>query len=371
MFEESSRAFDIEIGLLKDGESKRLPALDFLTAISMRTMARIIAGRELARDEVFLKATTNYLNGNFITGFIMLNLPIEGSLRDWVTWPLYKYHQHFRQQRVINMIKPFVAKRMEDHRLGIRGKGEFDTIDATLDLLHEFPFDPNARNSPVHTLAHETLQLVWAGGQSPAISAGSIVFKLLEEPSYVEPLREEAQAAVEKHGWTNAIFNELPKLDSFIRETHRLHPVFSLNATRVVKGKPFTFSDGLTVPVGTRIAFPAEACQRDPEVIADPETFDGFRFVKLAAANTKQEDGVNRWAASHASYSNLTFGYGNHACPGRFIAVRLLKILVARLLLDYDVSWDHNGGEPPRMVLEGMSFPNVTEKVTLRKRMIS
>lgn len=63
-----------------------------------------------------------------------------------------------------------------------------------------------------------------------------------------------------------------------------------------------------------------------------------------------------------------SFGYGNHACPGRFIAIRLLKLMTARLLLDYDISWDHDGGEPPRMNLEGMSFPNVTAKITLRKR---
>lgn len=63
------------------------------------------------------------------------------------------------------------------------------------------------------------------------------------------------------------------------------------------------------------------------------------------------------------------FGYGNHACPGRFIAVRLLKILLARLLLDYDLSWEREGGEPPRLTFEGMSFPNVTQEITLRRRM--
>lgn len=227
MFEESKRAFELQVGDIGQDESKALPALDFLTAISLRTMTRIVAGKELARDEKFLKATTNYLNGNFMIGFIMLNLPFGRTVNDLLAWPLYKYHQHFRQQYVINMIKPFVTKRMEEHRLGTHEKREFDTIRATLNLLHEFPFDANARDSPAHTLSHETLQLVWAGGQSPAISAGSIVFKLLEEPAYIDPLREEAQAAIDRHGWADAIFNELPKLDSFIRETHRLHPVFS------------------------------------------------------------------------------------------------------------------------------------------------
>ncbi|KAI4858860.1 cytochrome P450 [Hypoxylon rubiginosum] len=368
MFEESLYAFEKEIGL-GDEESKSFNALTVMTSVSLRTMTRIIAGKELSRNEAFLNATTAYFDGNFLTGFLMLKMPFRGFLRDLLAWPLWKYHQHFRQYRLIEMIKPFIAKRMEDHKLGTYNNTEFDAVQCTLNILHEFPLDGHHRNTPLHTLSHETLQLIWASGQSPAISVTTMLFKLLEEQSYIAPLREEAQAAINKHGWNDPIFNELPKLDSFIRETHRLHPAFSLNATRVVRDAPFTFSDGLQIPPGTRIAFPAEACQQDPDFLANPNEFDGFRFVKLAATDARQEDGVSRWAASHTSYSNLTFGYGNHACPGRFIAVRLLKILLARLLLDYDLSWEREGGEPPRLTFEGMSFPNVTQEITLRRRM--
>ena len=81
---------------------------------------------------------------------------------------------------------------------------------------------------------------------------------------------------------------------------------FLVNATRQVKGQPFTFSDGLTIPVDTRIAFPAERSQLDPEYIDNPDSFNGYRFVDLAEADARQEDGVNRWAASSTSYSNMT-----------------------------------------------------------------
>jgi len=85
-----------------------------------------------------------------------------------------------------------------------------------------------------------------------------------------------------------------------------------VNATRVVRDTPLTFSDGLTLPPGTRFGFAAEQSQRDPDFITDPETFDGFRFVKLIAADARQEDGVGRWAASHASFSNLTYVFLFH-----------------------------------------------------------
>ncbi|CAJ2504433.1 Uu.00g118270.m01.CDS01 [Anthostomella pinea] len=368
MFQESLLAFEEELRL-DHGESTMINALDVITAVSLRTMTRIIAGKDLSSNKAFLEATAAYFNGNFLTGFIMLRMPLRGAIRDLLAWPLYKYHQHFRQQRLIEMIKPVIAKRMEYHQSGnnANNRGDLDTIQCTLNLLDSFPLDVNAKDSPLHTLAHETLQLIWAAGQSPAISTTAVLFKMLEEPSYIAPLREEARAAVEKYGWEDPILNELPKLDSFIRETHRLYPVFTLNATRLVKGKPFTFSDGFTVPPGTRIAFPAEECQKDSDFISNPQEFDGFRFIKLAATDARQEDGVSRWAASHASFSNLTFGYGNHACPGRFIAIRLLKVLLTRLLLEYEFSWDVIGEPPPRFVLEGISFPNVGQRITVRR----
>jgi cytochrome P450 len=34
---------------------------------------------------------------------------------------------------------------------------------------------------------------------------------------------------------------------------------------------------------------------------------------------------------------NLTWGYGQHACPGRFFAANEIKLMLARILMDYDL----------------------------------
>ncbi|KAF2265004.1 cytochrome P450 [Lojkania enalia] len=368
MIEECAYAFNAELGDCT--EPKEVLALESITSISLRIIARFIAGKELSRDQRFLDATNAYFGGNFLTGFLMLKLPFGAFLRDTIAWPLFKYHQKYRQQRLIEMIEPIMARRMKERDLMVEKPSEYDAIQTLLDLLDQFPLDESSKTSPLHTLSHEILQLVWAAGQSPAISAVAVIFKLLERSEYMQILTEEAQAAVAKYGWADLALNELPIMDSFIRETHRFHPAFVLNATRTVKGQPFTFSDGLTLPVGTRIAFAAESAQLDPEFIKDPETFDGLRFIKLAEADVRQEDGVNRWAASHTSYSNMTFGYGNHACPGRFMGVRVIKIILMRVLLDYDISWDRTDGEPPRFRMEGLSVPSPTQKVFFRRRKI-
>ena len=43
--------------------------------------------------------------------------------------------------------------------------------------------------------------------------------------------------------------------------------------------EPFRFSDGYTLPVGSRFAFPIQAIHRDPENYQDPLVFRGFRFA--------------------------------------------------------------------------------------------
>jgi cytochrome P450 len=75
--------------------------------------------------------------------------------------------------------------------------------------------------------------------------------------------------------------------------------------------RPFTFSNGVTIPAGTTIAAPACAIHMDEEIYSDPQQFDGFRFSKLSAldgdvAQTKHQ-------AVTTSPKHLAFGLGRHA----------------------------------------------------------
>lgn len=65
----------------------------------------------------------------------------------------------------------------------------------------------------------------------------------------------------------------------------------------------------------------------------------------------------------------VSFGYGNHACPGRFYAVREVKLIFARLILGYDLKWDNPPRDrPPPFLVEGQFLPNMKQKVLLRRR---
>lgn len=86
---------------------------------------------------------------------------------------------------------------------------------------------------------------------------------------------------------------------------------------RMVDGKPVIFHDGLTLPAGTRIAFPVDSYMRDPDVFRDPEKFNGFRFIDLERSSVRNGEGVVMWNASHANKLNLGSGFPSpmrHLC---------------------------------------------------------
>ena len=73
--------------------------------------------------------------------------------------------------------------------------------------------------------------------------------------------------------------------------------------------RPFTFSNGVTVPAGTLVAVPANATHRDENIYPNPEEFDGFRFEKLR----ESEGGVaGRHQSVSTSNDHLAFGLGRH-----------------------------------------------------------
>jgi len=48
------------------------------------------------------------------------------------------------------------------------------------------------------------------------------LYRLLANPEYLEPLREEVDAVIREEGWTKAGMDKMHMIDSFLRETQRL-----------------------------------------------------------------------------------------------------------------------------------------------------
>ena len=76
--------------------------------------------------------------------------------------------------------------------------------------------------------------------------------------------------------------------------------------------RPFTFSNGVTVPAGAMVALPLCAIHMDEETYSNPERFDGFRFSKTRDDESEVAKGARSLATSTAA-DYLAFGIGRHA----------------------------------------------------------
>jgi cytochrome P450 len=73
--------------------------------------------------------------------------------------------------------------------------------------------------------------------------------------------------------------------------------------------RPYTFSDGVTVPKGVIIAAPELEIHMDENIYENPRDFNGYRFSKMG-----EQDGESaKFQASNTSPEYLPFGHGHHA----------------------------------------------------------
>ena len=126
--------------------------------------------------------------------------------------------------------------------------------------------------------------------------------------------------------------------------------------------KDFTFSDGTTIPRGTSISFSADKVHFNDKVYEDPLRFDGFRFSKMREESTKNVGMIS------SSPDHIPFGHGRHTCPGRYFAACELKLMLAHIIMTYDVKLEIEGVRPPDMWVMTACVPNPNANVLFRKR---
>lgn len=160
-------------------------------------------------------------------------------------------------------------------------------------------------------------------------------------PELAPMLREDVQQALLESGgeFTSIAMQHMKKLDSFLKEIIRYYPMSAASFQRKVL-KPFTLSNGQTIPAGVIIELPQGGVNFDEAIYPNPHTFDALRFYNLRMAKESGAKAAEVVANSQfvsVGANSLTFGYGRHACPGRFFAVNEIKMIMAQFLMHYDI----------------------------------
>lgn len=105
----------------------------------------------------------------------------------------------------------------------------------------------------------------------------------------------------------------------------------------------------------------------DPQLYPEPEKFDGLRFAKLRGSTTDPaKTGKAQFVA--ANPQSMAFGYGQHACPGRFFASNEIKAITMYLLNNYDIKFAAGQKRPESLQVEMQYLPDHAATILCRKR---
>ncbi|KAI1491516.1 ent-kaurene oxidase [Biscogniauxia mediterranea] len=348
-----------------------LPPCDDWTPVTLYpTLLRIVAtvsgaifiGPDLCRSEEYLKASMNYTL-DFINAV--------SKLKQWSPWMRWfgryftpEVNNLFTERKKAHM---FLEPIIKERRAAMKAGEEMpdDTLQWMINKADEFKISDEK-------LAEIQLNLSMAAIHTTTLTLTMILYDLVVRPDIINELRQEIESVLETTDGvmtTHALF-EMKLLDSVMKESQRVNPGSLIRFQRWV-AKPVTLSDGTRLPAGVMIETPHALAVQDPLSYENPEKFDAHRFLNLR--NGTSEDLLGYKNKEQHQFVTVTkdfmhFGYGRHACPGRFFAANEIKLILARILLTYDIKMPDGLTERYANLTMGTDqFPDATKDILFKK----
>ena len=277
------------------------------------------------------------------------------GLLSWLMPSNWRSASYIREAKRI-----FVPEIKRRQTLLDQGKLEASSADTLLTWMIECAEGPD--RDPEH-LAHLEIVISLAAIHTSQMNAVHVLYDLAARPKYIEMLREEIRTvAATPGGWNKTSYTKLRKMDSFMKESQRFNPPSVLSFHRVMT-QSYTMQDGTYLPKGAHISMPVQAILHDPAVIEDPEVFDGLRYYRRRHA--PGEAHLHQFATTERT--QLNFGHGKAACPGRFFASLEIKTILVRFIMTYDFKLVEPQ-RPANLRAHEFIFPNPAGDLLIKER---
>ncbi|KAI4691365.1 uncharacterized protein J4E84_003658 [Alternaria hordeiaustralica] len=390
MADELDRGFERWWGGKGDTEWKEVAVWDACLKLIAGASNGAFCGAPLCRDEQFLNDLRDHAMSIF-AGAMLINAspkplkPVTGFLVGSTCWYL--------RRKAMKGCLPFVTERLNatarfkaDPKCGWTPPK--DGLQWLIDECYAAAAKGDAGQLEPKRVAHRLLLVNDISLHSTSFTVQNVILDLFSsDPAmgYVDALRDEAASVLAKSGgvWTRDAVRDLKLIDSMIRESMRLNPFAIVGLPRTVvhpEGIRLPVSN-VHVPQGTMIAVPMEPIHYDESIYPQARSFNAFRFadpnnvtsivdnfatkddLEAAKADTNERKGKSTATLDDAF---LGFGFGRHACPGRFFALNEMKVFIAHMLLNYDV--EHMAVRPKPLDTVWLKLPLHGGKIRVRRR---
>ncbi|KAL4966674.1 cytochrome P450 [Aspergillus stella-maris] len=316
---------------------------DGLLRMVVRVSARAFLGERLSRDPRWIEATLGYMAEGLTSVFTLHLFPkCLHRVLQWVLPMCRQTRAHLKQAHTL--MKPEIERRNK------MKKKPDDTMTWMEEASAGSSYDPVAAQ----------LSLSFAATHTTSDFLTKLLVHLAQNEGIVSELREEITREVPGPEIDKQCIARLRLLDSVMKESQRMSPLSLATMTRRVR-KSFKLSNGLELPPGSNVAV-STASMRDAQFYADPDTFDGHRFLNLGLSGKE-----HRHHFVTTSESHLGFGHGSHACPGRFFAAHELKIFLCHILTKYEFRLPDKH-EPQSLIAGFFASSNPDTRMLIRRR---
>ncbi|KAG6114714.1 hypothetical protein E4U13_003230 [Claviceps humidiphila] len=323
--------------------------------LTARVTSRVFLGVEMCRNPQWLRITTTYA--------VVAFKAVE-ELRLWPAWlrPLVQWflpnctaaRDLVRDAR--NLIHPLLEKRRVERNDAARRGERFECNDA-IDWLEQTAQDKKVTYDP----ACAQLSLSVAAIHSTTDFFTQVMLDIACNPELVEPLRKEIISVLGVAGWSKHSLYQLKLMDSVLKESQRLKPI-AIASMRRMTTENIKLADGTVLPKNMLTLVSAHK-HWDAESYEQPDKFDGYRFYNLRQVPGKE----NVAQLVSVTPDHMGFGYGLHACPGRFFASEEIKLVLCHILLKYDFKLVQGTDIEPRKFGLNMNA-NPTARLAIRRR---
>ncbi len=176
----------------------------------------------------------------------------------------------------------------------------------------------------------QLLTMLIAGHDTSTALLAWALYLLGTHPDAMARARTEVDTVVGTDAPSIDRIGELRFLDRVVKETLRLYPPIHVGTRTAAVDLDF---QGYRIPAGTRVLYSIYLTHRDPRHWPDPHVFDPDRFLPERAR-------------SRAHYTYLPFGGGPRNCIGFAFAEVEARIVLARLLQQFDLRLERDDVHP-------------------------
>ncbi|KAF4603070.1 cytochrome P450 family protein [Pleurotus pulmonarius] len=363
MLDEATLAMEETFKPPSGSEYISLPVADIMTRMMARVHNRALLGTAMCRNEPFVRAVVNFSHGVGVHSRLLIWIPDFLGLRSLVYFVLSSIWGGSKHPKAL--LKPYLTS--------LKGHAESGDQSPTIARFLSNNAPPEW-GEDVDDLAMTILKFNFGGIFTISTSLIQTLFEVAQMSiGDVDSMREEVMYALEQEGgWNKRALDRFWKIDSLLREVGRMHGMSLLALARVTIANG-RLPDGVVIPSGYQVAVNLKHFHRDPHVYPNPHVFDPFRFSTLRENETEDtgsKDSNMKHGFTTVDNHYFNFGVGRHVCAGKSFASMELKIMIAVLLLNYEVKLpDGKLNRPKSLVLDAIVLPPLKEQLLFKPRL--